>query len=96
MENELVAVQNVKDLQDAGKQWLEHVLGRQLQENQKVYIMVFTPGDEPDATVKRQGFAAANLVWNRVSANLESKGASDKEFDAAVDEAMEHVRRRVG
>jgi hypothetical protein len=94
MENEFVAVQNVKDLQDTGKQWLEKVLGHHLQESQQIYIMVFTPSVEPDATAKRQGRAAVQQVWNRVEANLHDSGATGAGFDEAVDEAMEHIRRR--
>jgi hypothetical protein len=94
MENERVAVQNVKDLQDTGKQWLETVLGHHLKENQQVFVMVFTPGVEPDAATKRHSLAALQQVWNQVGDNLRDQGATGEEFDAAVDEAMDHVRRR--
>lgn len=94
MENELIAVQNVKDLQATGKQWLETVLGRHLEETQQVFVMVFSPGVEPDAAAKRQALAAVQRTWDRVDANLRGKGASGDEFDAAVEEAVEHIRRR--
>jgi hypothetical protein len=94
MENELVAVQNVKDLQGTGKQWLEAVLGHHLKENQQVFVMVFTPGIEPDAAAKRKAIASIQRTWDRVDANLLDKGATGEDFDAAVDEAMEHIRRR--
>jgi hypothetical protein len=48
MEHEPLTIQSVKDLQDSGKRWLENVLGQHLKENQQVFIMVFTPGVEPD------------------------------------------------
>src|SRR5207249_3964395 len=53
MEHELLTIQNVKDLQDGGKRWLENVLGQHLRENQQVFIMVFTPGVEPDEAARR-------------------------------------------
>lgn len=96
MEKELVAIQNVKDLQGTGKQWLEAVLGHHLRENQQVYIMVFTPGIEPDALAKRRGMSAVHGVWDHVDGNLRDQGATGEDFDAAVDDAMEHVRRREG
>ena len=94
MEQELLTIRNVKDLQDSGKRWLEGVLGRQLQENQQVFIMVFTPGTEPDEAARRRALAAVEGTMAAVEKNLAEQGASGEDFDAAVDEAMEDVRRR--
>lgn len=96
MQNEFVAVQNVKDLQNTDKQWLENLLGHHLEQNQQVYIMVFTPGIEPDATAKRHGLAVMQQTWNHVEGNLQDKGVTGGEFDAAIDEAMQQLRRRDG
>jgi hypothetical protein len=94
MEHEILTVQNVKDLQDSGKRWLENVLGQHLRENQQVFIMVFTPGIEPDAASRRQAAASVQQTMTEVKKNLADHGVADEQFDAAVDETMEDVRRR--
>ena len=94
MKNELLSVQNVKDLQDSGKRWLEGVLGQHLKESQQVFIMVFTPGVEPDEATRRQALTNVERTMAEVERNLTEDGVTGNEFDAAVDEAMEDVRRR--
>ena len=94
MEHEPLTIQNVKDLQDNGKRWLENVLGQHLKENQQVFIMVFTPGVEPDEASRRQALASVKQTMTQVEKNLTDEGVPGDEFDAAVDEAMEDVRRR--
>ena len=91
---ESIAVKNVKDLQETGKHWLEGVLGQHLQENQQVFIMLFTPGVEPDEATRRKAIEGLQETWSQVDQHVRDHGISDAEFDAAVDEAMEHVRRR--
>jgi hypothetical protein len=94
MEHEPLTVQSVKDLQDTGKRWLEGILGQHLKENQQVFIMVFTPGIDPDEATRRQSLTRAKATMAQVEKNLAAHGVAGDEFDAAVDEAMEHVRRR--
>ena len=62
MEHEFLTVQNVKDLQDGGKRWLENVLGQHLKESQQVFIMVFTPGIEPDEASRRLALCRRRCV----------------------------------
>ena len=94
MEKEPLTIQSVKNLQDSGKRWLENVLGQHLKENQQVFIMVFTPGVEPDEASRRQALATVKQTMAQVESNLAQEGVAGEEFDAAVDEAMEDVRRR--
>jgi hypothetical protein len=94
MQHELVTVQNVRDLQEGGKRWLEEVLGQHIAENQQVFVMVFTPGIEPDEAMRRRALAAVEQTMATVEKNLAEQGVTDEAFDAAVDEAMEHVRQR--
>ena len=94
MENELLTVQKVNDIQDSGKRWLENVLGRHLKDDQQVFVMVFTPGVEPDEATRRQALATIKQTMIKVEKNLSEQGITEEEFDAAVDEAMEDVRRR--
>lgn len=94
MEHELLTVQKVNDLQDNGKRWLEHVLGEHLKANQQVFIMVFTPGVQPDEASRRQALASVKQTLTYVEKNLSESGVTGEEFDSAVDEAMGDVRRR--
>ena len=94
MEKEPLTIQSVKNLQDSGKRWLENVLGQHLKENQQVFIMVFTPGVEPDEASRRQALATVKQTMAQVESNLAEEGVAGEDFDAAVGEAMEDVRRR--
>jgi hypothetical protein len=94
MEHELLTVQNVNDLQDSGKRWLEDVLGERLKENQQVFIMAFTPGAQPDEASRCEALASVKQTMSTVEKNLSAAGVSDEEFDTTVDEVMEDVRRR--
>ena len=94
MEHQRLTVQNVKDLQDGGKRWLENVLGQHLKESQQVFIMVFTPSIEPDEATRRQALASVQQITIQVENNLTEQGVTSDDFDAAADEAMDDVRRR--
>jgi hypothetical protein len=92
MQLELHTVQNVKDLQESGKRWLEGVLGQDLRENQQVFIMVFTPGVEPDEASRGQARAGLERTFQKTAEYAETHCVADGEIDAAVDEAMQQVR----
>jgi hypothetical protein len=94
MEREPITVQSVKDIQANGKRWLEDVFGRHLQDSEKVFIMVFTPGVTPSAVARQEALAGLEATWAQVDKHRREHGISDEEFDAAVDEAMEQVRPR--
>ena len=96
MENEPVAVHNVKDLQDSGKRWLEDLLGQKVQQNQQVFIMVLSPGSEPDETAQSRARAGLEATFHKTAHHAQQHGAADADADAAVEEAMEHVRHRTG
>jgi hypothetical protein len=94
MEHDPIAVQSVKDIQDTGKRWLEGVLGQPLRDSQQVFIMAFTPGVIPTEAARRDARAGLEQTWARVEKHLNEQGIKAEEYDAAVDEAMRHVRRR--
>ena len=73
---------------------MENVLGQHLKESQQVFITVFTPVAIPDESSRRQALANVKQTMAQVEKNLEEQGVIDEEFNAAVDEAMEDVRRR--
>jgi hypothetical protein len=92
MERSLIAVENVRNLRADGKRWLEDILGRPLQEDQQVFIMVLSPGTEPDETARRQARAGLESVFQKTEAHAREQGIDDDEIDVAIREAMRHVR----
>jgi hypothetical protein len=94
MEKEPVAIQSVKDLQDSDKRCLQNLLGRELQENQQIFITAFTAGMVPDEATRRKALAGMQRIQAKAEAHANAHGISEDQIDAAVDEAMEHVRPR--
>jgi hypothetical protein len=94
MEQSPIAIQSVKNLQASGKRLLEDILGQQLQENQQVFIMVFSPGKEPDDAARCQARAGLEHTFQETAAYAQERGITDDEIDAAIHEAMDHVRPR--
>jgi hypothetical protein len=94
MERTPVAIQSVKDIQDSGKRWLEELLGQRLRENQQVVIMVLSPGTEPDEEARHRARAGLEATFRKTEAYAQEHGITDQEIEAAIEEAMEDVRRR--
>ena len=92
MEQSSITVESVGNLEAGGKRLLEEMLGRPLQEDQQVFIMVLSPGAEPDEEARRQARAGLEAVFQKTAAYAAEKGASDEDIDAAVLEAAEQVR----
>ena len=92
MERSSITVESVGNLEAAGKRLLEEMLGQPLQENQQVFIMVLSPGAEPDEEARRQARARLEAVFQKTAAYAAERGASEEEIDAAVLEATEQVR----
>ncbi|MBW3539127.1 MAG: hypothetical protein KY476_02550 [Planctomycetes bacterium] len=86
-------IRNVKDIDANERRYLEGTLGRQLQENQQVVIRVIDLGVEPDAATRRAALADASAIARKGRANAAARGVSEEQVDAAVDEAIDHVRR---
>lgn len=83
---------NVSEIQAGEKQWLETLLGQQLSENQQVFIMVFTPNVVPDDGTRRAAAARMEQTFRQADAHASDHGVTADETDAAVQEAMDHVR----
>jgi hypothetical protein len=92
MEPMPVIVEDVKNLQPNGKRLLEGLLGQQLQQNQQVFIMVLSPGSEPDEDARRRARAGLEITFGNTAAYAQQHGIEDKEVDAAIREAMDNVR----
>jgi hypothetical protein len=78
MERSLVTVERVRDLQAGGKRWLEEVLGQQLQENQQVFIMVLSPGSEPDEAARRQAHTGLDATFQKTSYSRSARTPSPR------------------
>jgi hypothetical protein len=87
-------LRNVDDIESADRQALEHLLGRPLEGDQKVFIMAFTPGKTPDAAVREQARADLQETLAAIQRHASDTLVTAEEADAAVEEAMLHVRPR--
>ncbi len=94
MERSQITVENVGNLQANGKRVLEDLLGQELLENQQVFIMVLSPGSEPDERARKQARAGLEATFKKTAAYAAEHGIADEEIDAAIREAREHVRSR--
>ena len=65
-------IRNVRDIESSERRVLEHVVGRQLQENQQVIIQIVTLGNELAADQKQQDATPANQLpaWCNVYEGL--------------------------
>jgi hypothetical protein len=87
-------VRNVNDIDSADRQAIEHLLGRPLDADQNVFIMAFTPGATPDAATREQARKRLESTLAATQRHATDKGVTADEADAAVEEAMQHVRPR--
>ena len=94
MEQSTVAVESVRNLQASGKRLLEEMLGQTLNDSQQVFIMILSPGTEPDEEAVRQARAALTEVFKKTRAHAEAHAIEQREIDAAVDEAVQNIRSR--
>ena len=74
---------------------IEQIAGQKLPDDEKVFI-VFSTVDlvEPDEQTRREAMQRMNAIIATAQKNAEEQGVTSEEADAAVDEAMRHVRRR--
>jgi len=92
MDTSPIAVESVRNLEANGKRWLENVLGQTLQDDQQVFIMVLSPGSEPDEAARRQARVGLDVTFRKTTAYAEEHGVSDDQIDAAIEEATQQVR----
>jgi hypothetical protein len=86
------AVCTVKDVDPATRDLLERLFGRELPAEQRV-LMALLDVESPAGDPQRQAaWATINGILDKAAENM--RNVPDKEFDAAVDEAMAQVRPR--
>jgi hypothetical protein len=83
---------NVADLSDEQRRVLESVIGQPLANDQVVYWSIATPVRTPSAADRARAIAGLEATFAKVRRNLDEKGVSQAEWEAAVDEAVQHVR----
>lgn len=84
----------VDEIPEASRHSLEALLGRELHGHQQVFIMVVDPAPCPSDISREAAAAGLRAIMSRAGGHAELEGVSETEIDAAVAEAMEHVRRR--
>jgi hypothetical protein len=94
MQKTSMAIESVKNLQANRKRLFEEMLGQQLQENQQVIIMAFSPSSDPDETARRQARVGLEETFQKTAAYAQAHDIADEEIDAAINEAMDHLRQR--
>jgi hypothetical protein len=87
-----VAMRKVKDLEPAARRWLQKLLGRKLQEAEEVTVMVSSAQSASPEAVRRKAFARLERIMDKAA--QKAAHIPDREVEAAIDEAMAHVRRR--
>jgi len=92
MEAAPITVESVRNLQASGKHLLEDLLGRPLREDQQVFIMVLSPGSEPDEEARRLARAGLEAVFQKTAAYAAEHDIRDEEIDAAIEEAARQAR----
>jgi hypothetical protein len=71
-------------------------MGGALDEGQQVLIMAFTPEVERDETSRTRAMDEIDQMVASADAQAKALGITAEEADAAVEEAMQHIRGRGG
>lgn len=87
-------VHNVKDMAPNIRHGFETVLGATLDDSQRVYLVVVTPGTEPSDAQRAAAIGDLEELCKQGTAHRESLDASTDEADEALEEAMNHIRPR--
>jgi len=87
-----VSVDNVDALDDERRRRLEAVVGAPLEQDQQVFIMVYTPNKVPSEEARRKAVGNMRRLFDKADAHADRLGLSDDQIDAAVDAAIDHVR----
>ena len=85
---------NVNDLPAPERQTLEGILGQHLSSEQRVFIMTYTPNAVPEESVRSAARAGLQQTFDKVDQYAAEHGVTPEEAEAAVEEAMQHVRPR--
>jgi hypothetical protein len=87
-----VVVCKVKDLGAQTRDWIARLFGRELAEEEQVTVMVFPPERTPSASEREAAWERIKRVLDRAGENM--REAPEEEVEAAIEEALAHVRPR--
>ncbi len=87
---EKVAIRSVNELDSSAKAWLQKLVGRELREDERVSVRVFTVRPTPPPAARQAAGDRLDRLLDKMAANM--KDISEQEFEAAVDEAMQAAR----
>ena len=85
---------NVNDLPANERQTLEGMLGQPLSPDQRVFIMAYTPNAAPEKAAREAARASLQGTFEKIDEYAAAHGITPEEGEAAVEEAMQHVRPR--
>ena len=85
-----IAIHKANELPSDARRAVERVLGRVLAPDEEVSIMAFSPHDAPAGEARQK---LARQLEDRITRTAESvRQIPDDEQEAAIDEALNHVR----
>ncbi|MGA2032112.1 MAG: hypothetical protein ABSG68_07655 [Thermoguttaceae bacterium] len=93
---ESTSSRNVTDLPATERQVLEGMLGQPLSPDQRVFVMAYTPSAVPEESVREAARERLRRTFEKVDQYAAAHGVTPEEAEAAIDEAMEHVRPHKG
>jgi hypothetical protein len=87
-----VVVCKVRDLGIQTREWVARMFGRELAADEQVTVMVFPPDHAPSPVERQAAWERIKKVLDRAREN--TRDIPEAEMEAAIDEAMSHVRPR--
>jgi hypothetical protein len=85
-----IAIHKANELPSDARRVVERVLGRVLEPDEEVSIMAFSPHDAPTGEARQE---LARQLQERITRTAESvRHVPDDEQEAAIDDALNHVR----
>jgi hypothetical protein len=90
MEN--VSINLARDLPASARSAVENLLGRSLRDDEEVSIMALEPHPAPSGEARRASADRLRGALDQLA--HKAQDVADGEVDAAIDEAMDHIRPR--
>jgi hypothetical protein len=87
-----IAIHKANELSADARRVVERVLGRALEPDEEVSIMALSPHDAPTGEARQE---LARQLEDRIARTAESvRDVPDDEQEAAINEALNHVRSK--